>query len=72
MLYKTWLGQSLNVLLLGTQSENDAQKLDLVRVKKLAVRVERMYKIKTWLELKCGTFVKVRVEMMHKIRLGQS
>ena len=24
-----------------------------------------MYKIKTWLELKCGTFVKVRVEMMH-------
>ena len=48
------------------------QKLDLVRAKKLAVRVEKMYKIKTWLELKCGTFVKVRVEMMHKIRLGKS
>ena len=60
------------MLLLGTQSENDVQKLDLVRAKKLAVRVEKMYKMQTWLELNCGTFVKVRVEMMHKIRLGYS
>ena len=30
------------MLLLGTQSENDVQKLDLVRVKKLVVRVEKM------------------------------
>ena len=58
------------MLLLGTQSENDVQKLDLVRVKKLVVRLEKMYKIQTWLELKCGTFAKLRVEMMHKIRLG--
>ena len=33
------------MLLLGTQSENDVQKLDLVRVKKLVVRVEKMYKM---------------------------
>ena len=33
------------MLLLGTQSENDVQKLDLVRVKKLVFRMEKMYKM---------------------------